>query len=127
MPDPPRDDELTEITMTLPARASYARIVRLGIAALASRRAFSYDDIEDLRIAVAEAFGLLVDPVGRVEVRCLLGPDSFRVELDLSLDGRVGRDRPEVTELTERILRASVDQFNIDEDQARVRLVKRRH
>lgn len=46
-------DETVEIR--IPAKAEFVRIVRLAVTGVASRMAFSYDEIEDIKLAVSEA------------------------------------------------------------------------
>ncbi|GAF64713.1 anti-sigma B factor RsbW [Alkalihalobacillus trypoxylicola] len=43
------------IEMKLPAKAEYVGVVRLTVSGIANRLGFTYDDIEDIKIAVAEA------------------------------------------------------------------------
>ena len=43
------------IEIRLPAKAQYIGVARLTISGLASRLGFSYDEIEDLKIAASEA------------------------------------------------------------------------
>lgn len=43
------------IEMSLPAKAEYVGMLRLTISGIASRMGFSYDAIEDLKIAISEA------------------------------------------------------------------------
>lgn len=49
-----------EITIRLPARSIYVAVLRTAIAGVAARCDFNVDEIEDLRIAVDEACGLLL-------------------------------------------------------------------
>lgn len=44
------------ITLTVPARGDYARTVRMTAAELATRMGMSYDEVDDVRMAVEEAF-----------------------------------------------------------------------
>lgn len=44
------------ITLTVPARGDYARTVRMAAAELATRMGMSYDEVDDVRMAVEEAF-----------------------------------------------------------------------
>ena len=70
------------IRLALPALFSYSRVARLAVTGLASRNGFSYDDVEDLRIAIGEVFGLLSVPEGddlRLELACRLAPDHLEV------------------------------------------------
>ncbi|EIT87431.1 serine-protein kinase RsbW [Fictibacillus macauensis ZFHKF-1] len=43
------------IELTLPAKADYVGVVRLTISGVANRMGFSFDEIEDIKIAVSEA------------------------------------------------------------------------
>ncbi|MDE3840718.1 anti-sigma B factor RsbW [Bacillus methanolicus] len=43
------------IEMKIPARPEYVGVIRLTLSGIASRMGFSYDDIEDLKIATSEA------------------------------------------------------------------------
>lgn len=43
------------IEMKVPAKAEYVGVIRLSISGIASRMGFSYDAIEDLKVAISEA------------------------------------------------------------------------
>jgi serine/threonine-protein kinase RsbW len=43
------------IEMKVPAKAEYVGVVRLSISGIANRMGFSYEDIEDLKVATSEA------------------------------------------------------------------------
>ena len=43
------------IEMKIPAKAEYVGVIRLTLSGIASRIGFSYENIEDLKIAVSEA------------------------------------------------------------------------
>jgi serine/threonine-protein kinase RsbW len=43
------------VEMKIPASAEWVRVVRLATAGVAGRAGFSYDDVEDIKLAVAEA------------------------------------------------------------------------
>ncbi|RKQ30935.1 anti-sigma B factor RsbW [Oceanobacillus halophilus] len=43
------------IEMKIPAKAEYVGVIRLSLSGIASRMGFTYEDIEDLKIAVSEA------------------------------------------------------------------------
>lgn len=112
-----------EIRLTIPAQADFARIARLTVTGLASRLDLPYDDVEDLRIAVGEICSVLLKPaVGRLELVCRLEPRHL--EIEARLDPVIGLDP--VSELTRQILTAVVDEFEIDETAAWIRVRKRR-
>ncbi|GGH87607.1 serine/threonine-protein kinase RsbW [Pullulanibacillus pueri] len=43
------------IELTVPAKADYIGVIRLTTSGIANRMGFSYDDIEDIKVAVSEA------------------------------------------------------------------------
>lgn len=114
-----------EIRLGLPAAPEYARIARLAVAGLATRLGFSYDEIEDLRIAVGEACSVLIGelPVGRLEVVYRLGEDSLEVEAIADTDVAM---RANGASLSEQILSAVVDEHRIDQATRSVWLRKQR-
>lgn len=121
-----------EIRLSLPAVAEYARLARLAVGGLAIRVGFDYDEVEDLRIAVGEAFSLII--------ACCTGPGTvllvFRLrsngmEIDVTAhgDGEPGDSRlptPLVKDgLSAQILDALVDRYDLGPEG--VHLHKRRY
>lgn len=47
--------EAHKVTLNLPASAEYVDIVRLNLYGIASKMGFSYEEIEDMKVAVSEA------------------------------------------------------------------------
>jgi len=114
-----------EIRLAVPAAPGYARIARLTVAGLATRLGFSYDEVEDLRIAVGEACSILVEDsgAGRLNVTCRLEADALEVEA--AVDDASGAAAV-TADLTEQILSAVVDDHRIDVAGRTVWLRKRR-
>lgn len=48
-------EEVERIVISLPATAEYVDIVRLNLYGVASKMGFSYEEIEDMKVAVSEA------------------------------------------------------------------------
>ncbi|HVH63056.1 MAG TPA: ATP-binding protein [Candidatus Dormibacteraeota bacterium] len=48
------------VDLRIPPRPEYISVARLATAAVAAHRAFTYDQIEDLKVAVSEACGMLI-------------------------------------------------------------------
>jgi anti-sigma regulatory factor (Ser/Thr protein kinase) len=118
----PHDDH---VRLSIPARHEYARIARIGVAALALRLGFSYREIEDLRLAIDEALIFLLGgdrPHERVTIRygtetgvvTLTATASFSTEADDS-----ARDR------FETLISDLVDSWDTDEAAGRVTFTKR--
>jgi serine/threonine-protein kinase RsbW len=108
-----------DVRLVVPASPEYLRLVRLTAAGLASRLGFTFDEVEDLRIAVDElCFHLLGEPDGDGDA-----PDEPRT-MDLTysagtdvitITGRTGSTGPvpEPSELSEQILDALVDEHDV--------------
>ena len=55
-PATPRPANRTDVVeLQIPARAEWVAVARLAVAAVASRQRFSVDEIEDIKLAVAES------------------------------------------------------------------------
>ncbi|MMZ64003.1 Serine-protein kinase RsbW [compost metagenome] len=48
-------DEVQKVVISLPATAEFVDIVRLNLYGIASKMGFSYEEIEDMKVAVSEA------------------------------------------------------------------------
>ena len=117
-----------DVRLMVPAAAEYLRLVRLTAAGLASRMGFTFDEVEDLRIAVDELCFLLVGTSDggsrKMELRYTAGPDSITIEGEADVDG----PPPQPSELSSQILGALVDEHEVNGHGTTVhfRLVKRR-
>ena len=123
------------VELQIPCRPEYVSVVRLAVAGVASRLPFGYDEIEDIKQAVAEACNNAVEygrPPGltpdeaTVVVRCLVTDTALEVEV---LDRGPGFD-PERTEkgLGMTIMEALMDEVEYvrpPEGGMLVRMVKR--
>jgi serine/threonine-protein kinase RsbW len=76
------------VELTIPGRPEYVGVARLAILGVASRMRFSYDEVEDIRLAVGEACTTAIErassgpmPTPEVRVRCLIDPSRLVVEV----------------------------------------------
>jgi serine/threonine-protein kinase RsbW len=63
------------VRLSIPARAEWVAVARLAVAAVASRQHFSIDEIEDIKLAIAEACTNAIQhgaPGGSIEIECEL-------------------------------------------------------
>ncbi len=117
-----------EVRLAVPARPELLRLVRVTAAGLASRLGFSYDEVEDLRLAIDELCYGLTGPEGRsgtVHITYRMSPERLDIEGDGHFDGPVPTIA--LTEWSEIMLTALVDEHELQADDfgARFRLVKR--
>lgn len=131
-----------EVRLSIPATPELMRLARLTAGGLASRLGFSYDEVEDLRLAIDELCYALVGPDGTTGVLHLqyrLKGPALEVEgvLDPDMDGGVtsgggpvaaggsghagggqadAGGEPRLSELASQILSALVDDHAIRRD-----------
>lgn len=117
-----------QIRLSLPALPEFARLARLTVAGVANRLDFSYDEVEDLRIAVGEACSMLVAAAEhdrgerRIDIVFHLGDGVLGVDVA----GGAGVELRDDEGLSSMILDAVVDDVEIDPDSGTIRLHKRR-
>jgi serine/threonine-protein kinase RsbW len=73
---------VSDITVRIPARPEYLHVVRQAVSSVAARLNFSFDGIDDLRIAVDEACSSLLSissPATFLTVRMIPDGDSLSV------------------------------------------------
>src|SRR5689334_11815309 len=89
---PPRQDVQDRVTIQMPAEGAYLSVLRTATAGLAARLDFTLDEIEDLRIAVDEACGMLLGqavPGTSLDCTFTLGRDQMTIAVSvLSQAGR---------------------------------------
>lgn len=81
-----RTAEKDSITLTVPALAEYAKIARMTAATLVANIGWSYDEVDDVRMAVEEAFIYAVGTKptsGEITFRFLI--DESMLEVDVTL------------------------------------------
>lgn len=114
------------VQLCIPLSYEYVRVARLAASGLASRLPFDVDEIDDIRIAVDELAGHLIESGGAT------GEGELVLEFCVSPEGleitgrapalREGR----VAELTRQILSAAVDgyELRVDGEEGRFRCWK---
>jgi serine/threonine-protein kinase RsbW len=68
------------VRLEIPARAEWVAVARLAVAAVASRQRFSVDDIEDIKLAVAESCTNAIQhgtPDGTIEIQCEIDAEGI--------------------------------------------------
>jgi len=81
---PPETGTRDQVSIRMPAEGAYLSVLRTATAGLAARLDFTLDEIEDLRIAVDEACGMLLAqavPGTSLECDFTLGEDRMSVEV----------------------------------------------
>ena len=68
------------VRLEIPARAEWVAVARLAVAAVASRQRFSVDDIEDIKLAVAESCTNAIQhgtPDGTIAIVCEVSSEGI--------------------------------------------------
>ena len=58
------DSQAETVQLTIPCRPEYVGVARLAVLGIASRMPFSYDEVEDVRLAVGEACTHAIERAG---------------------------------------------------------------
>ncbi|MBC8103530.1 MAG: ATP-binding protein [Cytophagales bacterium] len=139
------EDAAATVTLTIPCTPEYVGTARLTILGVASRMGFSYDQVEDIRLAVGEACANAIEraKILKVEnplitIRSLVEPSKLTVEVEDHTDNPSGegidQDKPaaEIESMNSQELGALLMEILVDEVSVepasgggtRVRLVK---
>lgn len=118
-----------EVRLAVPATPEFVRLARVTAAGLASRLGFTFDDVDDLRLAIDELCFALIGSRGRtgtVELRYKVNGDVLEVIGAGTFDD--GGAEPKLNDFSAQILQALVDEHELkgDAGHPQFRLVKRR-
>jgi len=80
------DSQAETVNLTIPCRPEYVGVARLAVLGIASRMPFSYDEVEDVRLAVGEACTHAVERAGggaaTIRVISTVSPHALRIEIE---------------------------------------------
>lgn len=79
-----REEHDVVVELRIPCRAEWVALARLAVAAFASRLHFPIDDIEDVKLAVAEACTNAIQHAQgstMIDLRCETTPEGLRVNV----------------------------------------------
>ena len=115
--------------LAIPASPEFLRLARLAAAGLASRMGFTYDEVEDLRIAIDELCFSLIGTEGRagnIVLRYRMETQGLVVEGVGQFEDGMGVS-PALSPLSQQILKSVVDEHDltIGKDGPEFRLRKR--
>jgi len=113
-PGPPSET----VCMEIPAQLRFVSLVRVAAASLAADLDPIIDDVEDLRVAVNELVGLLVEASDGATVAVQMWTDERTLHVSGRCNGPSSPVAPD--QLTERILAATVDSYLISDGSFRV-------
>jgi serine/threonine-protein kinase RsbW len=116
--DPLPDDV---IDVTVPLRAQYASTLRVLVAALGADAGFSIDEIDDVKLALTEAFSMMTDDQGNRRVSIRFSVDATGLSVRLAPQDGATIRQPD--ELARTILDVVVDRYEVNDES--VTLTKR--
>src|SRR5438874_10779880 len=103
-----------EVRLAVPAMPEFLRLARVTATGLASRLGFSYDDVEDLRLAIDELCFALIGSRGKegtVTLRYSMPEGALEIEGTGRFAGAPnGNAAPVLSDLSKQILGALVDE-----------------
>ncbi len=109
------------IRMTIPALLAYARLPRVAIAGLATRSGFSYDEVEDLRLAVGEVVQVLLDGADRDgSLTIAFTVERGHMDVEVTSDEPAGRTDGVGEKLAEQLIAATVGPVEVTDEGRRI-------
>lgn len=111
--------ESRELELRFPADSGYLRLCRLNAAAFGADLDFTVDQLDDLRLAVAEGVNWLVGSCSEGEIRLRLSIDSSNDHTELVVEGTAvpsteAATNGEVADLVHAVLGATVDDYRLE-------------
>lgn len=105
------DPRTETVQLIIPCRAEYVGVARLAVLGIASRMPFSYDEVEDVRLAVGEACTHAVERAGTgnstIRIVGTIDPHALTIEVK---DDVAEEDMAPPTEEAKLLEEAGVDQ-----------------
>lgn len=120
-----------EVRLTVPATTEFLRLARVTATGLASRLGFTYDQVEDLRLAIDELCFTLIGSkgkIGSVSLRYAVAAEGLEVVGTGYFEDDTN-EGPRLNDWSKQILGALVDEYGVsrdDDSRPCFRLVKRR-
>lgn len=124
---PTIDDDV--VLLTVPAEGGYLSVLRTATAGLAARLQFALDEIEDLRIAVDEACGMLLAVTARgADLECRFSVTDDALTVEVTVPTVPGAKLPPESSFAWKVLRALTTSASATASggQASIRLLTRR-
>lgn len=117
------------VELSIPSRPEYVGVARLAILGVASRMRFSYDEVEDIRLAVGEACTTVLDRLNGAEhhppirIRCIVEAGRLVVEVRDNLPAAVrespadeANDPIDETQLGSVLIRILMDEVQAEDE-----------
>lgn len=105
------DTQAETVQLTIPCRPEYVGVARLAVLGIASRMPFSYDEVEDVRLAVGEACSHAVERAGggaaTIRIVSTVAPHALTIEIS---DDVAEADAAAPSEEAQLLEEAGVDQ-----------------
>jgi serine/threonine-protein kinase RsbW len=122
----PEPKPLAEVELNIPSRPEYVGVARLAILGVASRMRFSYDEVEDIRLAVGEACTRSIDRLdggaegAPINLRCLIDANRLTIEVRSALPSNpvppAEMDSPDAEKgLSDVLIRILMDEVDTEE------------
>ena len=101
-----------QVELILPCRPEYVGVARLAVLGIASRMPFSYDEVEDVRLAVGEACTHAVERAGdapaTIHITSRINPTALVIDVDDNVSAEA--DPSPLSEEAQMLAEAGVDQ-----------------
>lgn len=100
-----------EFVLTIPGDPKYLSVVRLAVSGLAGRLQFSYEEVEDIKLAVAEACARAISQSQgkQISIECKVQDDALTFSVSDN-----GSETPDEEELGIFLIRSLMDEVKFE-------------
>lgn len=113
------------IRMTIPATLACVRLPRVAIAGLATRSGFSYDEVEDLRLAIGEVCQVLLDGADRAgQLAIAFTVERGHMGVEVTATGPAGRYDGTGERMSDQLIAATVGKVQVSDEGRRIAFAK---
>lgn len=115
------EQPLDLVNLVIPAKNDFVSVARLAVSGIANRMGFSYDEIEDLKLAVSEACTNAVDAKytnkeGDIKVCCNIFSNRLVIEvMDQGNIGEITEDQDVQQDLGLYLIQSLMDQVDVQD------------
>lgn len=104
------------VTLSVPAKPDYILAVRLLVSAVAERAGFSFDEIEDIKVASAEACTLLLAENPKELEVTITVDDGFSISFSAKQACGKEEKADDISEISQCLLEALVDRCELNRE-----------
>jgi len=117
------DQQSDVVELRIPRKPEFVSVARLAVSGIAGRMDFSYDEVEDIKLAVGEACTAAMTDAAPgsaavpITIRCESGADRISIDVvDPAAGGRGGKSEQGDEPISRLLMEVLMDEVDVRED-----------